>query len=59
MKKLSFFSIAVSFISLMIFWVIMSGFFDAVHLSFGVFSVASVLYVNHKLKKLSLFRGRH
>lgn len=55
MKKLSFFSIAVSFISLMIFWIIMSGFFDAVHLSFGVFSVASVLYVNRKLNSYRYF----
>lgn len=55
MKKLSYFSIAISFISMMIFWVIMSGFFDVVHLSFGVISVASVLYVNHKLKSHRYF----
>lgn len=55
MKKISIFSVAVSFICMMIFWVIMSGFFDAVHLSFGVISVASVIYVNHKLKRYRYF----
>ena len=55
MKKLSYFSLATSFATLMIFWVIMSGKFDAIHLAFGVISVASVLYVNHTLKRYRFF----
>lgn len=35
----------------MLFWVAMSGFFDAVHLTFGVLSVAGVLMFNYQLKK--------
>lgn len=50
MNKLSFFSLTMSFISLMIFWIVMSGFLTAIHLSLGVLSVASVMYVNYKLK---------
>lgn len=50
MNKLSFFSLAMSFFSLMIFWVIMSGYLDILHISYGVFSVASVMYVNYRLK---------
>lgn len=55
MKKLSFFSIFVSFITMMAFWFIMSGFFDAIHITFGVISVASVLYVNYQLKSYRYF----
>jgi len=44
-----------SFISLMIFWTIMSGFLTVIHLSMGVVSVASVLYVNYKLKSHRFF----
>lgn len=55
MKKLSLFSLVTSFTSLMIFWLIMSGKFDVIHLIFGVFSVASVLYVNHTVKRYRFF----
>lgn len=55
MKKLSLFSLATSFTSLMIFWLIMSGKFEAIYLGFGVFSVASVLYVNHNLRRYRFF----
>jgi multicomponent Na+:H+ antiporter subunit E len=50
MNKLSLYSLSLSFISLMLFWVVMSGFFDAVHLTMGVLSVAGVMAINHKLK---------
>ncbi|PWN06820.1 Na+/H+ antiporter subunit E [Rhodohalobacter mucosus] len=55
MKKLSFFSLATSFTTLMIFWLIMSGKFDAIYIGFGVFSVASVLYVNHNVRRYRFF----
>lgn len=55
MQKLSFYNLTLSFISLMTFWVIMSGFLDAIHIGFGVFSVLSVLFVNHKLKSHRFF----
>jgi multicomponent Na+:H+ antiporter subunit E len=44
-----------SFISLMIFWVIMSGFFTVTHISMGVVTVAGVMYVNYKLKTHRFF----
>lgn len=55
MKKPSAFSLAMSAISLMIFWTIMSGFLDAVHLSMGVFSVALALLLNYRLKSHRFF----
>lgn len=55
MNKLSYFSLTMSFISLMIFWVIMSGFLDAIHLGLGVLSVTGVMYVNYKLKAHRFF----
>ncbi|MDR9408642.1 MAG: Na+/H+ antiporter subunit E [Balneolaceae bacterium] len=51
MSKFSFFSITLSFISLMLFWIAMSGFRDAIHLTFGVLSVGGVLMLNYQLKK--------
>lgn len=35
----------------MLFWILMSGFLDAIHLTFGVLSVAGVLAFNYQLKK--------
>lgn len=35
----------------MLFWIVLSGFFDAIHLTFGVLSVAGVLLFNYQLKK--------
>jgi len=55
MNKLSLYSLTLSFISLMLFWVVMSGFFDAVHLTMGVLSVAGVIAVNYKLKAYRFF----
>lgn len=39
----------------MIFWVIMSGFFDVIHISMGVASVAFVMIINHKLRLQQFF----
>ena len=55
MKKPSIFSLVMSSISLMTFWVIMSGFYDVIHLSMGVFSVALVLYLNYNLRSVRFF----
>lgn len=35
----------------MLFWIAMSGFLDAIHLTFGVLSVTGVLMLNYQLKK--------
>lgn len=51
MSKFSFFSFTLSFISLMLFWIAMSGFLDAIHLTLGVLSVGGVLVLNYQLKK--------
>lgn len=55
MNKLSIFSLAMSFISLMLFWVIMSGLLDPVHLSMGVATVVGTMIFNYKLKTYSFF----
>lgn len=55
MNKLSFFSLTLSFISLMAFWVAMSGYLDAIHLAMGVVSVLGVMMLNHKLKQNVFF----
>ena len=44
-----------SFISLMVFWVIMSGFLEWFQLTLGVLSVALVMLVNYKLKTHRFF----
>lgn len=56
MNKTSLFTNVMSFISLMIFWVIMSGFIDVIHLSMGVVTVAGVLVFNNKLKSHHFFK---
>jgi len=55
MNKLSFFSLTMSFISLMVFWVIMSGFLEWFQLTLGVLSVVAVMVVNYKLKTHRFF----
>lgn len=55
MSKTSLFTNVMSFISLMIFWVIMSGFIDVIHLSMGVVTVVGVLVFNSKLKSYHFF----
>lgn len=44
-----------SFISLMTFWIIMSGFLDAIHLGMGVATVMGVMYINYRLKSHRFF----
>lgn len=55
MNKLSFFSLTMSFISLMVFWVVMSGFLEWFQLTLGVLSVVLVMLVNYKLKTHRFF----
>jgi multicomponent Na+:H+ antiporter subunit E len=57
LKSLSAQSLIVSFISLMVFWYIMSGFFDITHSLMGVLSVGIVMAINYKLKAHSFFEG--
>lgn len=54
-KKLSFYNLTLSFISLMTFWIIMSGFFDWFHLALGVVSVSIVMAINYQLKQTRFF----
>lgn len=56
MNKLTFFSMALTFISLMLFWVMMSGFLDVVHLAMGVATVAGTMVFNYKLRSHSFFK---
>lgn len=55
MNKLSFFSLTMSFISLMAFWIAMSGFLDAIHLTMGVVTVAGVMMLNYRMKQYRYF----
>lgn len=55
MNKLSVFSLTMSFISLMAFWIAMSGFLDLVHLAMGVVTVVGVMALNYKLKQYQFF----
>lgn len=55
MKPLSFFNLTLSFIALMVFWVVMSGHFDVVHISQGVVCAIIVIAVNHRLKQYNFF----
>jgi multicomponent Na+:H+ antiporter subunit E len=55
MNKPSFVSLLLTFVSLMLFWVIMSGFLDAIHLGFGLVTVLGVMAMNHKLKSHQFF----
>jgi multicomponent Na+:H+ antiporter subunit E len=55
LKSLSAKSLITSFISLMVFWYIMSGFFDITHSLMGVISVGIVMAVNYRLKAHSYF----
>lgn len=36
---------------MMVFWLIMSGHYDIMHISFGIFSVFLVLLINHSLRR--------
>ncbi len=55
MNKLSIYSLSLSFISLMIFWIIMSGLLTFIHIGFGVVTVALVMFVNYQLKTHRFF----
>ncbi|MFH5883164.1 Na+/H+ antiporter subunit E [Halalkalibaculum sp. DA3122] len=55
--KLSAKSLLLSFISLMGFWYLMSGFFDLVHTIMGLISVGIVMGINHKLKTFSFYEN--
>jgi multicomponent Na+:H+ antiporter subunit E len=57
LKSISAQSLIVSFLSLMAFWYIMSGFFDVTHSIMGVISVGIVIGINYKLKKRSFYEG--
>jgi multicomponent Na+:H+ antiporter subunit E len=52
MKKRSYFSLIVSFILLMSFWLVMSGLFDVFHIGLGVLCIALVMGIDAKLKSL-------
>jgi multicomponent Na+:H+ antiporter subunit E len=55
MKKLSLLNLFLSFVALMIFWLIMSGKFQAMQIAQGVVSVVIVIAVNHRLKQHKFF----
>lgn len=55
MKLNALINVMLSFTALMAFWVLMSGFLDAIHLSLGVLTVASVLLLNRQLKSHQFF----
>lgn len=57
MKALSAQSAIVSFIVLMGFWYLMSGYFDLTHTIMGIFSVGIVMAINYKLKKYNYFEA--
>lgn len=55
--KLSAKSLITSFVSLLAFWYLMSGFFDPVHTIMGVLSVGVVTAINYRLKSQSFYEG--
>ncbi|MEX0994707.1 MAG: Na+/H+ antiporter subunit E [Balneolaceae bacterium] len=55
MKQFSFINLALSFIALMIFWLVMSGHFDLIHISQGVVCAGIVIAVNYRLKQHKFF----
>ena len=55
MGRISPASHVLTFLSLMAFWLIMSGFLDVLHITYGIISVAIVMAVNIKLKNHRFF----
>ncbi len=55
MKELSVLNLALSFIALMAFWLIMSGIYQPVQITQGVISVLIVIAVNYRLKRYKFF----
>ena len=41
------------------FWLIMSGHYDLMHISFGIFSVILVLLINHSIRRHIYTLGEH
>lgn len=56
MHKLSYYNLTLSFLSLMAFWLAMSGIFDFVHILFGVITVSGVMLLNYRLKMFHFFK---
>lgn len=56
MYKLSFYNLTLSFLSLMAFWLAMSGIFDFVHIAMGVVTVVGVMIFNYQLKQHHFFK---
>lgn len=48
---------AIQAVLLFALWLVLSGMFDALHLAYGVFSVALVLLLNHRLHLVPLLPG--
>lgn len=44
---------------MMVFWLIMSGHYDLMHVSFGIFSVILVLLINHPVRRHLFALGEH
>ncbi len=55
MGRISFISLGLSFVSLMIFWLVMSGLYDVIHISYGIISVITVLAINYRIKSHRFF----
>lgn len=55
MKTLSIRNFVVSFVTLMAFWFIMSGFFDVVHSLMGLLCVGVVMALNYQFRKHKYF----
>ena len=55
MKSFSAQSPIVSFLTLMGFWYIMSGFFDITHTIMGIISVSIVMAINYRLKAFNFY----
>lgn len=58
-KKISVLSTLLSFVSLMAFWLLMSGYFDLIHIAYGVVSVISVMAINRSLASYAFFDDDH
>ncbi len=55
MKSYSIYHSFVLFVSLMFFWLVMSGYFDALHIGFGVISIGTVMVFFHSIRRHAFF----
>lgn len=55
MKKKPFINQVFFFISLMVFWIIMSGYLDAIHIGMGVISIAFVMILMREVRDEKFF----